>query len=52
MRSRGGEQVRAQAWMEGWTRWERQGVLWQGVRKATVMVEGAGERERCGGWER
>ena len=34
--------------MEGKIRWERQGVEWQGVRKARVMIEdGAGGRERA-----
>ena len=37
-RCSGGEQDRAQAFREGWMRWERQGVEWQGVRKAIVVV--------------
>lgn len=36
-RWRGGSQVRAQAFRERWMRWERQGVEWQGVRKAMVV---------------
>lgn len=49
---RGGSQVSAQALIPGWTRWERQGAEWQGVRKPTVMMDGAGARELGGGWER
>lgn len=51
-RCNGGSQLRAQALIPGWTRWERQGVEWQGVRKPTVMVVGAGGRVLGGGWER
>ncbi len=42
--SSGGSQVSAQALMPRWTRCERQGVEWHGVRKPTVIVEGAGGR--------
>ena len=41
----GGSQVRAQARMLGCIKWLRQGVEWQGMRKATVIsvVAGVGE---------
>lgn len=39
--------------MEGCTRCDRQGVLWQGIRKPTVIVDEAGGRdEKVGGWVR
>lgn len=34
----GGSHVRAQARISAWTRCERQGVEWQGIRKPTVIV--------------
>lgn len=52
-RCRGGWQERAQALRVVWRRCERQGVEWQGVRNAAVVVveckdedEAARERER------
>ena len=51
--STGGSQLSAQAIIEGWMRCERHGVLWQGIRKPTVMVVSAGVRWAveggCGG---
>jgi hypothetical protein len=41
----GGSQVKAQARMSGCIRWLRQGVEWQGMRKATVISVVAGVEE-------
>lgn len=43
---RGGSQVRAQAFMPGWMRWERQGVEWHGITKPTVMMSGVASARR------
>ena len=51
LREMGGWHVRAHARMEGWMRWERQGVLWQGRRNAIVVIGVAGEGG-AGGWGR
>lgn len=37
LRLTGGSQERAQEVIDGWTKWERQGVLWQGMRKPAVI---------------
>ena len=38
LRLTGGSQERAQEVIDGWTKWERQGVLWQGMRKPAVIA--------------